>query len=94
MHDWNMLLGGGIAGWVLLMLAFPHHFMPQPKDKRTHVGPTFWGVYNGSPTEDAEENRKLCCILQETGKERSLRAVQLTHRAAAPACAADNALVL
>ena len=53
MQDPIYFIGGGIAGWLLLMIAFPEQLMPQPKDKRTRVGPTFWGIYPGAdPNED------------------------------------------
>jgi hypothetical protein len=59
MTDPSYIVAGGIAGWVLLMLAFPNDFMPRPKSRKTQVGPTFWGVYDGSPTEDDPGKPKI-----------------------------------
>jgi hypothetical protein len=59
MTDPKLLIGAGIAGWMLLMLAFPNDFMPRRKPKKTQVGPTFWGIYDGSSPEDAPAEKKI-----------------------------------
>jgi hypothetical protein len=59
MRDPSFLIGGGVAAWVLLMIAFPKLFMPQPGSGKTKVGPTFWGVYDGAPTEENEANQRI-----------------------------------
>jgi hypothetical protein len=68
MTDPNFFIGAGIAGWILLMLAFPNDFMPQPKSKKTKVGPTFWGVYDGAPTEETPDQVKI--VLNPLGSKK------------------------
>lgn len=51
---------GAIAALVLLLvIAEPDRFLPSGDSKKDKVGSTYWGVYEGKPVVEAEENRTI-----------------------------------
>lgn len=44
---------------VILFTAFPHLLSAPGPEKKEHVGPVYWGVYEGQSTEDPEALKKI-----------------------------------
>jgi hypothetical protein len=63
------LLGISFAVVVLLYMAFPQTLTPEGKRRKKTVGSTYWGVYEGQPTEDLESEKKIELAVP-TAKER------------------------
>jgi len=63
------ILGISSAALVLLYMAFPQLLTPAGKRRKKMVGSTYWGVYEGQPTEDLESDKKIELTVP-TGKER------------------------
>lgn len=46
-----------LAAVLLTAIAFPQLFSSLKKDPKKLVGSSYWGVYNGTPTDDVTPNR-------------------------------------
>ncbi len=47
------------ALYLLLSTAFPDRLLPASRPKAKKVGSSYWGVYEATPTEDAEDLKKI-----------------------------------
>jgi len=63
------ILGISSAVIVLLYMAFPQVLTPEGKRRKKTVGSTYWGVYEGQPTEDLESEKNIE-LKVPSGKER------------------------
>jgi len=51
---------GAICGiGILLLVAEPYRFLPEEKGKKKLVGSTYWGIYEGTPTNEPEAMRTI-----------------------------------
>jgi hypothetical protein len=57
---------GAIA---IFFIAFPHLLFPAEAAKKERVGPVYWGVYDGEPTDELEAYKKIE-IKKSRGKEK------------------------
>ncbi len=53
------VVAGVVAFAILLLVAEPYRFMPEFKRKKKMVGSTYWGIYEGTATEDAVNMQKI-----------------------------------
>jgi hypothetical protein len=68
--DILMVVVGVIVGAGLLaVIAFPERFTPDRPVKTKKVGASYWGRYEGDPTEESEEEKTLTVKLVKS-KER------------------------
>ena len=44
---------------ILLFVAEPYRFMPEPEEKKKKVGSTYWGIYEGTPIDEPESMRTI-----------------------------------
>lgn len=58
-----------LAAATVVFIAFPHLLFPSNKEKKERVGPVYWGVYDGSPTDEPEAWKKIE-IKKTRGKEK------------------------
>ncbi|HEY9786713.1 MAG TPA: hypothetical protein V6D17_15025 [Candidatus Obscuribacterales bacterium] len=60
--------GGIVALLLLVAIAEPHRFFPEPKDKKMNVGATYWGFYEGLEA-DSPEHLKTIEVKRSKRKE-------------------------
>jgi hypothetical protein len=53
------IIATAFAVYVLLAIAFPDRLLPQYKPKKKMLGSSYWGVYEGTPTEDLDSEGKI-----------------------------------
>lgn len=68
--DFFYIFGGLVALVLLIAIAEPQRFLPEPKDKKFKVGCTYWGHYDGTEAEALSENRTIE-VTKSTAKEKT-----------------------
>ncbi len=53
------IVAGAIAIGILLVIAEPQRFMPEPKEEKKLVGCTYWGIYEGTAADEPETLRTI-----------------------------------
>jgi len=53
------IVGLVIATFILILIAFPDRILPIAEPKKKKVGSTYWGAYEGQPTEDSPNEGRI-----------------------------------
>jgi hypothetical protein len=69
-------LAMAVAAGVLLVVAFPHHLIPQTKGKKKRVGSCYWGFYEGQATDEPEA-MKTIEVKEPSGREKVVAGSQM-----------------
>jgi hypothetical protein len=73
----TLLFGAILVCAVLFLIAEPHRLIPQIESKNKRVGSTYWGVYKGAPSEEAEGEQTV--ELQQVARKGHYAAGSITY---------------
>jgi hypothetical protein len=77
MESFAYIFGALIAGALLVFIAEPQRFLPEYEPKLKRVGGTYWGIYEGTETEEPEEMRTV--ELQKVSRKQQYIAGSTTY---------------
>lgn len=59
MENLFVVFAACVALFLLLAIAEPYRFIPAFEARKRKVGSTYWGVYQGTPSDEPEGNRTI-----------------------------------